>query len=390
MPVALQTTHRQDAGGTLRNSGNRARNAGWTGGPIPANVPGMTSDIAALTSSAASHGASDLFLSAGEVPRIRVGGSIATLGESPLSEETMLAFWRQLGADPATTTDHDTSHVDADGNRFRVNLYRHLGRPAAVLRHIKSRIPELADLGLPAELLQSWMLQPSGLVLVTGATGSGKSTTLASCLDWLNAHADRHIVTIEDPVEYLFENKLSFFSQREVHVDTTSFGKGLRASLRQSPDVILVGEIRDSETATTALQAAETGHLVLSTLHSSSVTDTLERLTNLFPPEERASALLLLSSQLIGILSQKLLPAAQGGLHVIVEHLHNEGATRDWIRATALPEITDHLRKAAVPGNRSFLASLVEAVEQGQIEQSVAEQASANTTEFRRALRGIT
>ena len=349
----------------------------------------MTSEIDALTSSAASHGASDLFLSAGEVPRIRVADSIATLGETPLSEESMLAFWRRVGADPAATTDHDTSHVDASGNRFRVNLYRHLGRAAAVLRHIKSRIPDLADLGLPAELLQSWMLQPSGLVLVTGATGSGKSTTLASCLDWLNRHADRHIVTIEDPVEYLFENKLSFFSQREVHVDTSSFARGLRASLRQSPDVILVGEIRDSETATTALQAAETGHLVLSTLHSSSVTDTLERLTNLFPPEERASALLLLSSQLVGILSQKLLPTSTGGLQVIVEHLHNEGATRDWIRSTALPEINDHLRKAAAPGNRSFLASLVEAVEEGKIEQSVAEQSVANATEFRRALRGI-
>lgn len=349
----------------------------------------MSNELAELTHSAATHGASDLFLSAGALPRIRVGGSIATLGESPLSESALLAFWRALGADPDSTTDHDASHVDPAGHRFRVNLYRHLGKPAAVLRHIKSHIPQLADLGLPAELLQNWMLQPSGLVLVTGATGSGKSTTLASCLDWLNAHADRHIVTIEDPVEYLFEDKMSFFSQREVNVDTTSFAKGLRASLRQSPDVILVGEIRDSETATTALQAAETGHLVLSTLHSSSVTDTLERLTNLFPPAERASALLLLSSQLVGILSQKLLPTAQGSLRVIVEHLHNEGATRDWIRATALPEINDHLRRAAVPGNRSFLASLVDAVQDGSIDPSVAEQASANATEFRRALRGI-
>ncbi len=301
----------------------------------------------------------------------------------------MRSFWLECGADPATTADHDTSHVDAHGNRFRVNLYRHLGKPAAVLRHIKSRIPDLEGLGLPAELLQSWMMYPSGLVLVTGSTGSGKSTTLAACLEWLNQHADRHIVTIEDPVEYLFEDKLSFFSQREVHTDTQNFAKGLRASLRQSPDVILVGEIRDAETATTALQAAETGHLVLSTLHSSSVTDTLERLTNLFPSEERASALLLLSSQLIGILSQKLLPRIDGGLQAIVEHLHNEGATRDWIRSTALPDINDHLRKANIPGNRAFLASLVEAVQAGTMDQAVAEQASPNATEFRRALRGI-
>ena len=233
------------------------------------------------------------------------------------------------------------------------------------------------------------MLHSSGLVLVTGATGSGKSTTLAACLDWLNQHADRHIVTIEDPVEYLFEDKHSFFSQREVHTDTTSFAKGLRASLRQSPDVILVGEIRDSETATTALQAAETGHLVLSTLHSSSVADTLERLTNLFHPDERTSALMLLSAQLIGIVSQKLLPGMHGSMQVLVEHLHNEGATRDWIRATALPEINDHLRRAASPGNRSFLASLVDAVNAGLVDAATAEQASPNATEFRRALRGI-
>lgn len=349
----------------------------------------MSTAITELTHSAASHGASDLFLSAGSIPRARIGGSLATLGDHPLEESAMLAFWHACGADPSKDHDFDTSHVDPAGNRFRVNLYRHLGRPAAVLRYIKSKIPDLATLGLPADLLQSWMGHPSGLVLVTGATGSGKSTTLAACLDWLNQNADRHIVTIEDPVEYLFEDKLSFFSQREVHTDTVSFAKGLRASLRQSPDVILVGEIRDSETASTALQAAETGHLVLSTLHSSSVTDTLERLTNLFPSDERASALLLLSSQLIGILSQKLLPRVDGGMLVITEHLHNEGATRDWIRSTSLPEITDHLRKAAVPGNKCFLASLVEAVHNGTMDVTVAEQASPNATEFRRALRGI-
>ena len=349
----------------------------------------MIEEIFSLTSSAATHGASDLFLSAGSVPRARIGGSLANLGESPLTEDTMAAFWRECGADPENEHDYDTSYVDPAGHRFRVNLYRHLGRLAAVLRHIKSHIPDLASLGLPADLLQSWMLYPSGLILVTGATGSGKSTTLAACLDWLNQNADRHIVTIEDPVEYLFEDKMSFFSQREVHTDTESFAKGLRASLRQSPDVILVGEIRDSITAATALQAAETGHLVLSTLHSSSVSDTLERLTNLFPPDERHSALMLLSSQLVGILSQKLLPSSDGKMLVAVEHMHNEGATRDWIRTTALPEINDHLRRGATPGNRSFLASLVNAVNEGRLDVDVAEQASPNSSEFRRALRGI-
>ncbi len=349
----------------------------------------MIARIDALTSAAADHGASDLFLSADEPPRLRVAGGIATMGDAVVPAAVVEDFWRACGADPARSCDHDTSYVDAKGHRFRVNLYRHLGRIAAVLRHIKRHVAGLEELGLPATLLRDWVSRPSGLVLVTGATGCGKSTTLASCLDWLNHHADRHIVTIEDPVEYLFAAEVSFFSQREVYTDTASFAQGLRSALRQSPDVIFVGEIRDSETATTALQAAETGHLVLSTLHSASVTDTLERLTHLFPPAERESALLLLSSQLIGILSQKLLAGPDDTLHVVVEHLQNEGATREWVRRTKLPEIADFLRRGESPANRSFLTSLVEATESGLLTAETAAEASLTPNDFYRALRGI-
>ena len=349
----------------------------------------MTSKINELTNATAEHGASDLFLCAEDPARLRVAGQIAELGEAPIPAEVVEAFWRLCGADPQKMRDFDTSFVDEAGHRFRVNLYKRLGRPAAVLRYIKSRIPSLEALGLPAHLLADWVMRPSGLILVTGATGSGKSTTLAACLDWLNHQVDRHIVTIEDPVEYLFEPKVSFFSQREVHTDTESFSRGLRASLRQSPDVILVGEIRDAETATTALQAAETGHLVLSTLHSSSVTDTVERLTNLFPHNERESALLLLSSQLIGIISQKLLAGPDNALHVVVEHMQNEGATRDWVRHTKLPDIEDFLRRAESPANRSYLASLVAATEAGLLTPETAAEASLNPNDFYRALRGI-
>jgi len=342
-----------------------------------------------LTRTAARMGAADLFLSAGEVPRVRLGGRLRELDAPAPSAEDLAALRAACGIPGDPFGEADASHVDGAGNRFRVNFFHHLGRAAAVLRFIKSEIPGLAELGLPAWLLEDWVSRRSGLVLVTGATGSGKSTTLAAALDWVNQHHSRHIVTIEDPVEYVFTNREAYFSQRQVGADTESFAAGLRAALRQSPDVIFVGEIRDVETATTALQAAETGHLVLSTLHSSSVTDTMERLSNLFPVAERESAMMLLASHLIGVISQKLLAAKEGGMGVVVEHFQNEGATREWIRKTDLPLLQDHLDRSQSPANQSFLASLVAAVRAGWLDASLGAAAAANAADFQRALRGI-
>ncbi len=167
---------------------------------------------------------------------------------------SLSALRRACGA-TEEAKDHDSSFTSAEGIRFRVNLLRQLGRHAAVLRRIRSDIPDLETLGLPAEVLREWIARKSGLVLICGPTGSGKSTTLASCLEWMNQALCRHVVTIEDPIEYLFANRQCLFTQREVGIDTPSFAEGLRRSLRQSPDVILVGEIRDAETAMTAAQA---------------------------------------------------------------------------------------------------------------------------------------
>ena len=213
---------------------------------------------------------------------------MVVLHPGPVSRPAMEEFWQSCGIDPATHPEADISWQIPHGGRLRVNLYHTLGRLAAVLRPIRARIPSLAELGLPAALLESWLQRRYGLILVTGPTGSGKSTTVASCLDWINRHLARHIVTLEDPIEYLFENDLSFFSQREIRQDSESFATGLRAALRQSPDVLFLGEIRDAETAVTALHAAETGHLVISTLHSSSVVETLERFSHLLNPKPPA------------------------------------------------------------------------------------------------------
>ncbi|NBU93083.1 MAG: type IV pili twitching motility protein PilT [Actinobacteria bacterium] len=226
-------------------------------------------------------------------------------------------------------------------------------------------------------------------VVLLGATGTGKSTTMAACLNWLNHNHHYHIVTIEDPVEYLFTDNLSHFTQREVGPDTPSFAEGLRRALRQTPDVILLGEIRDSLSATTALQAAETGHLVLASLHSSSATETVERLTRIFPSHEREDASALLSAQLVGIFTQMLLPGIEKKLVLVAEHFENQAATRQWIRQGGGTELTDFLNRGGNPENRSMTVNLVSAVRAGKIAEPAALSMAPNVDEFRRAMRGI-
>ena len=345
--------------------------------------------IESLIKAAFENKASDIFLSAGHVARMKVNGQLMIAGDDPIESEDMIAFWKRCGADPEYDGDRDSSYVAHNGVRFRVNLHRHLGNLGAVLRQINTEIPGIESLGLPVELLTKWVSAPSGLVLITGPTGSGKSTTLASSLEWLNQNSSKHIVTIEDPIEYLFESKKSLFTQREVHTDTDSFARGLRSSLRQAPDVILLGEIRDPETAKIALQAAETGHLVLATLHSANVSETIERLTNLFPSQDRESQLQLLSNLLIGICCQVLLPSAYGGLHLVTEHIENTGVIRNYVRESRIPEIVDFIGRGDNPNNKLFMDALVEATQKGHLTQEEAATASGNESDFDRAMRGI-
>ncbi len=353
------------------------------------SIPFMHETIDRLADEAFQAGATDLFLCEDQVPRLRVQNEIQVPGNSPLSRECLAAFWEACHADPETTLEKDISHVIPGGRRLRVSLYKSLGLLSAVLRPIKDVIPGMAELGAPEALLTSWVTRQSGLILITGPTGSGKSTTLASALQWVNENQARHIITIEDPIEYLFWNKHSYFSQRELHVDTSSFASALRGALRQSPDIILLGEIRDEETAKISLQAAETGHLVLATLHSSSVADSLERLANLFNQDSRQSLLKLLSQHLVGIMSQQLLPRKDGGLLLAVEHLQNEAATRAWIRESKLAEISDHINRSDNPANCSFVRFLVAATQQGYVDEGTARQAAPNAQDFDRLLRGI-
>jgi pilus retraction protein PilT len=332
--------------------------------------------------------ASDIFLHAEQPPQFRINGELVTIGSAPVYSEELHSLWTQCGA-ALDVLDYDGSYIASDGTRFRVNLFRTLFKHGAVLRPIKTVVPSLDTLGVPMELLASWITRPAGLVLVTGPTGAGKSTTIAACLEWLNQNYHRHIVTIEDPIEYLFTPAKCLFTQREVSSDTSSFAEGLRRSLRQSPDVILLGEIRDSASAITALQAAETGHLVLATLHSSNVLDSLERLSRLFEIAEREGVFQLLSQQLVGILCQKLVPALPEGRVLVVEHFENQAVTRKWILEGKFHELADFLAKGDNPANVTFLQSLVAMIQADRITGDVGLQTALNPRELQRRLRGI-
>jgi len=317
-----------------------------------------------------------------------LGDQLIPLETEPTSSDLLDHLWIACGA-PADSTDHDASLVTASRLRFRVNLHRQLGVRGAVLRNIKTQIPSMEDLGLPVDLLQKWFSRPSGLVLVTGSTGTGKSTTMAAGLEWLNQTATRHIITIEDPVEYLFQENLSRFTQREVGADTPTFAEGLRRALRQSPDIILLGEIRDAVSASTALQAAETGHLVLASVHSSSAAEAVERLHRIFSPEEREDASALLAAQLVGVFTQQLLPGLNQKLFLVGEHFENQAATRQWIRKGGGTELVDFMQNSQAPENRSMTTSLVQAYRDGHVSLEVALAAAPVPDEFRRASMGI-
>ncbi len=348
----------------------------------------MAAALHQLIRDAFADSASDVFLVEGESPRIRRDDKVEILHPGPVPRSAMEEFWRSCGIEPDASQDADVSWRVPDGGRLRVNLYQTLGRLAAVLRPIRDVIPTLSQLGLPDQLLESWLQRRFGLILITGPTGAGKSTTVAACLESINQTSARHIVTLEDPIEFLFTNERSLFSQREIRSDSADFATALRSALRQSPDVIFIGEIRDAETALTALHAAETGHLVISTVHSSSVVETLVRFTHLLKAET-SGALNLLASQLVGIVSQQLLPRTGGGLFLALEYLQNEAATRRWILEGRLTDLQDHLIKSTSPTCCALLSYLVASVRQGFLEPEIARAACARPQDFDRAMRGI-
>ncbi len=343
-------------------------------------------------------GASDLHVKAGSFPFIRVGGELRPVVDAPrLTQEDTLDMSFSMMTNRQKQRFKEVSEVDIGYGvtglgRFRANIFQQRGTVGIVVRVIPDNTKSTADLGLPP-VIDHVADEQRGLILVTGATGSGKSTTLAAMIDRINTTRSGHIVTIEDPIEFLHRDKRSFVTQREVDVDTRSFAEALRGALRQDPDVILVGEMRDHETIETALTAAETGHLVLSTLHTLDATETIMRIVSSFSPHQQKSVRLQLAGILKAVISMRLVRSARGPSRVpAVEVMVSTGLIRDCI----INEVkTSQIRDAIAAGTsqygmQTFDQSLMHLYSAGLINIEEALRNASNADEFRMRVHGIT
>jgi twitching motility protein PilT len=350
-------------------------------------------DLNALLRRAVELGASDIHLKQDQPPMLRRDGTIAPLAECPpLNEQNLLAALETVTqiAPEKLKMFHESGDLDiaytAEGlPRFRVNAFRQRGNISFALRVIPREVPSFEQLHLPPGV-KRLAEEHRGLVLVTGATGSGKTTTLASMLDHINRTRQQHIVTIEDPIEILHPDRNCIVSQREVGLDTADFAQALRRVLRQDPDTILIGELRDAETAQTALQAAESGHLVFSTLHTIDAAETVGRMIEFFPPGKQQQIRSVLAGVLRGVISQRLLPRVGGGRVAAVEVMVMNARISDLIREERTEEIPDAVAEGAFFEMQTFQQALIEQVLAGTVEPEVAANASTNHHDFLVAL----
>ena len=332
-------------------------------------------------------GASDVHLKPGRPPVLRREGALDNLEGAQFVTEPDLEHVLAAVARPDQVAAFRASGeldlaYQVDGlPRFRVNAYRQREQTAFAFRVIPALIPDFEQLGLPKGVMRL-ANEPRGLILVTGATGSGKTTTLAAMVDHINRSRTDHIVTIEDPIEILHEDKGCVISQREVGLDTASFGEALRRALRQDPDVILIGELRDAETAQIALQAAESGHLVLSTLHTVDAAESVGRMIEFFPPEKQQVIRAILAGVLRGVVSQRLLPRVGGGRIPAVEVMVANARIADLIREGRPDEITDAIAEGEYFDMQTFTQALIALVLAGTIDRDVAANAATNRHDF--------
>ncbi len=330
-------------------------------------------NIQDLITKALQDGASDIHLVKGLAPRYRLDGAIKEMCGAPLTAEQCEDYASQLAGSKETFARAETVGeadfaLTAAGVRCRVNLFRQQGAWSAAIRLLNEHIPELSELGLPA-VVQEFAAYSQGLVLITGETGSGKSTTLAALLNQINRNEAKHILTLEDPIEYVYTPQQCVINQREIGRDTQSFAAGLRAALREDPDVILVGEMRDLETIETALTAAETGHLVFGTVHTNSAADSIDRIVDVFLAERQQQIRLQLSMSLQAVLSQQLLPRQGGGRVLACEVMKTDGAIRNLIREGKTPQIANCIQTSGNVGNILMDKALANLLAAGQISQ---------------------
>jgi twitching motility protein PilT len=351
----------------------------------------MELDFADVMLETMRQGASDLHLTAGSPPLIRVRGQLRTLDTPMLTPQAVREIVYSILTDDQRKRLENDWQIDfayslPGAARFRVNAYFQRASIGAAFRLIPSDMPRLDSLGLPP-VLREFTRKPRGFVLVTGPTGSGKSTTLAAMLDVINEERHEHIMTIEDPIEFLHKHKNCIVNQRELGADAKSFGLALRGALRQDPDVILVGEMRDLETIATALTAAETGHLVFATLHTQDTAQTVDRIVDVFPPEQQQQVRVQLSVALQGIVSQQLLPTVDGqGRAVAAEILVPTPAVRNLIREGKTHQIYSALQTGGATGMQTMDAALADLVREQKISRELAEARSSTPEELRRLM----
>ncbi len=342
---------------------------------------------------AVSVGASDIHLSVGERPAIRVAGQIMRINLPPLTEQDINFVIKTISPEHlkdkiARFFDIDFSYEIKNYSRFRVNLSHSLAKSAIVFRVIPYHIKAFEELGLP-KTLEAFADFNNGLILVTGPTGSGKSTTIASLIDFINERYAKHIVTIEDPVEFIFTNKKSIISQRQLLIDTPSFADGIKYSLRQDPDVIFIGEIRDKETIEAALNAAETGHLVVSTIHTNDAVQTVSRIVSFFEPGERAYIREQLAGTIRGTVAQKLVPTLDADTRLpAAEILVVTPTVVDFIQKDELSKIYELVKTGSYNNMITMNMSLYKLLNEEKISKEVAIYYSDNKSELEQMIRG--
>lgn len=331
----------------------------------------MSEKIKQLMKTLVERNGSDLHLTGDSLPYFRIQGQIVPADSEVLSEEQMYQELESLlGKDKLLTVktnkELDCSYGLEGVARFRLNIFFDRGHVSCVMRALSTNIPSFSFIGLP-DSVQQLLNRPRGLMLVTGPTGSGKTTTLASSIDWINDNFSHHILTIEDPIEFVYENKNCLVRQREVGEDTQSFSKALKSALREDPDIILVGEMRDLETISLAITAAETGHLVMGTLHTSSASQTIDRIIDVFPTTQQQQIRVQLSTSLIGIISQTLCKTKDNKRTLAAEILVNNNAVGNLIREAKSSQVYSQIQVGAKFGMQTLEQALSLHVKQGKI-----------------------
>ena len=341
-------------------------------------------------------GGSDLHLKSDSRPSIRIKSALRAADSPPLSNEEIDSMVRELMS--KRQQDYFDLHGSLDlayelpkGDRFRINVYRQRGAIAVAVRRVTRNIPDIESLHLPPAVKQVAQ-EHQGLILLAGPTGCGKSTTIASMLECINQTRPCHIVTIEDPIEYIYDDKKALVNQREIGIDVENFEAGLKYLMREDPDVVLIGEMRDRETFQAALQASETGHLVFGTIHASGAAQTVGRILDLFPPDSRDLIRQTLAFNLRAIICQKLLPSVAKGIDRVpaVEIMLTNPSVRQLIQEARDSELPDLIRAHERDGMQSFTRSLLELIEKDLVEPRVAYEAAPNVDELKMLLKGIT